>query len=130
MFLETAMPLSPDLPAESHPIAVLDAMVRKSPALARQGLEMMIGDFLEATSDLSRDEIAALDTEFRQAGLPTLSNIRAPFMKQIKSIAKRGLIRSEQEYYLVRSAVEGTTEDKEQLRLWELLAAFEQKLAN
>jgi len=128
-YIEHAVSLPPNLPPEGHPIAVLDSMARNSPTRARQGLEMMIGDFMEGAAHLSIEEVARLDAVFCQRQLPTLSSIRARFMKQIKGIVKRGAIRSEEEYYLVRNAVEGTSVQGEQPRMWALLAAYEQKVA-
>jgi hypothetical protein len=129
IFMEQVRMIPPSLPPESHPIAVLDAMARSSPARARQGLAMMIGDLMELTVDFPQEEIARLDAILGEAQLPTLSNIRVRFMKRIKSIVRRGLIRSEAEYYLVRNAVEGVNEVGEQDRLWAMLVAYEQKLA-
>lgn len=129
-FIEHAISLPSNLPPQSHPIAVLDAMAHESPARARQGLEMMIGDFVEGTAHLSMEEVDRLDTIFCRQKLPTLSSIRARFMKQIKSIVKRGIIRSEKEYYLIRNAIEGAPEQCEQPQLWAMLAAYEKKAAN
>ena len=89
---------------------------------------MMIGDLMELTVDFPQEEIARLDAIFGEAQLPTFSNIRVRFMKRIRSIVRRGIIRSEAEYHLVRNAVEGVNEDGEQDRLWAMLAAYEQEL--
>ena len=128
LLMEQVRMIPPNLPPEFHPIAVLDAMVRSSPARARQGLAMMIGDLMELTVDFPQEEIARLDAIFGEAQLPTFSNIRVRFMKRIRSIVRRGIIRSEAEYHLVRNAVEGVNEDGEQDRLWAMLAAYEQEL--
>jgi len=124
MFIERILPVPAGLPAESHPIAVLDGMALKAPARARQGLAMMIGDFIEDTSHLPAGEVKHIDAEFGSAGLPTLSEMRLRFMRRIKRIIKRGSIKNDDEYYLIRNAVEGLAVNEE-AHLWQLLADYE-----
>jgi len=123
-FIERVLPLPAGLPPESHPIVVLDGMALEAPARARQGLGMMIGDFIEDTSHLPASQVKQIDAEFSTAGLPTLSDMRLRFMRQIKRIVKRGSISKEEEYYLIRNAVEGVADD-EQPQLWQMLADYE-----
>jgi hypothetical protein len=127
-FLEQIWPLPAGLSADSHPIAVLDAMAQKAPARARQGLGMMIGDLIEDTGRLPASEVKRIDAEFANAGLPTLSEMRLRFMRQVTRILKRGSIRNDEDYYLIRNAVEGLAAN-EQERLWELLADYESRCA-
>lgn len=85
---------------------------------------MMIGDFIEDTSHYPANQVKQIDAEFSTAGLPTLSDMRLRFMRQIKRIVKRGSISREEEYYLIRNAVEGVADD-EQPQLWQMLADYE-----
>ncbi len=121
-------PIPAGLPPDRHPIAILDALSASSPARARQGLAMMIGDQLEATANLSQEQIVQLDDAFSRAGLPTLSSVRLRFMKDVQSIIRRGRIRSEADYYAIRNIVDGLSDEGEQRRLWGMLAVYEQKL--
>ena len=127
-FIEKMVPLSPELPPGSHPIAVLDAMALKAPARARQGLGMMIGDLIEDTGRLPASEVKRIDAEFANAGLPTLSEMRLRFMRQVKRILKRGSIRNDEDYYLIRNAVEDLAAN-EQEHLWKLLGDYELRCA-
>ncbi|CAN5299562.1 hypothetical protein BH09PSE3_BH09PSE3_08320 [soil metagenome] len=124
MFIERVLPVPAGLPAESRPIAILDGMALNAPGRARQGLGMMIGDFIEDTSHLPVSQVKHIDAEFTTAGLPTLSAMRLRFMRQIKRIVKRGSISNEEEYYLIGNAVEGVPND-EKSQLWQMLADYE-----
>lgn len=123
-FIEFVLPVPAGLPVDSHPIAVLDAIALKAPARARQGLDLMIGDLVEDTSHLPAIQVRQIDAAFSNAGLPSLSEMRLRFMRQIRRILKRGSIRREEEYHLIRNAVEGLAEN-EQAPLWQLLADYE-----
>ncbi|MEQ1954727.1 hypothetical protein [Mesorhizobium sp. CN2-181] len=116
-------------PDYSAAIAALDAMAIKSPANARKGLQMAIGDSLEMSADWDREEVAQFDAFCWERQLPTLTEIRPRFMKQITRVIKRGFIRSEAEYYLIRNAVEGMPDDSESLKLWTLLTDYEEKIS-
>jgi hypothetical protein len=115
----------PDLKPEDHPISALDAMATGSPARARQGLAMMIGDEVEVTADFSPDEVARLDSHLAGLALPTLSEMRLRFMKAVRRIATRGAIRSDDEYFLIRNAVEALVDKSDAEDFWRLLADYE-----
>jgi hypothetical protein len=125
LMLEKRWQMPKELEPESHPIACLDQIAASSPARARQGLSMMIGDLIEESSAVSGDEIRQLDELFRQAKLPTLSDVRLRFHRGIKRILKSGEIKSEVDYYAVRNVVEGLSDDTERTQVWDLLAAYE-----
>jgi hypothetical protein len=111
------------LTPDTHPIAILDAMAVKTPAKARSGLGMAIGDILEFTSDWPTSDVTACDHELSQSGLPTLSAVRARFSKLVQRVVRRGQIKSEDEFYALRNAVEQQCADS--ASLWPLLAAYE-----
>jgi len=78
---------------------------------------------VEMTNDWPRDRMADLDRRLRDAGLPTLSDIRARFGKALDRICRRGAIRNEDEFYLVRNAADLPGEH--QATLWNLIEAYE-----
>ena len=51
------------LTPDTHPIAVLDRLAVKSPANARSGLGMAIGDVVELTSDWSDSDVTKCNLE-------------------------------------------------------------------
>jgi hypothetical protein len=95
-----------NLSAELHPVTVFERLFVRAPKQARSGLRMAINDCMEITTSWPAQRIAAVDTELRAQGLPTLSQLRLRYSTQLNSIVKRGHIRSEVEYYLVRGALE------------------------
>jgi hypothetical protein len=115
------------LTAENDPVSCLDRLADKSPAKARSGLAMGIGDTLEATEGWSRDRVRAIDNELVREGLPSLTAVRLQFSKVIHRVVSRGSIKNDVEYYAVRNVVE--LEQDGQERLWKLLSAYEQQLA-
>ena len=110
------------LTPETHPIAVLDRLALKAPAKARSGLGMAIGDVVEFASDWPVSEVTACDRELSQLGLPTLSQVRARFSKLAQRVVRRGQIKSDDEFYALRNAVEQPGPDP--ATFWSLLEAY------
>lgn len=81
-------------------------MALTSPAKARSGLGMAIGDLLELTNGWSTSDVEACNLELSRSGLPTLSEVRGRFCKLIQRVVRRGHIKSDVEFYAVRNAVE------------------------
>jgi len=108
---------------EDDPIKVLDGFAAKSPAIARKSLAIGIADIVDLTGDWSSERVSALDSRLASIGLPTLSEIRTAFSKDVRRIVRRGQIRDEIEYYAIRNAADFPGDD--QKRLWDLLEAYE-----
>ena len=117
------------LPSDQHPVAVLAALEAKSPARARDGLAMAIGDVIENCEGLSPDRVAAVDAILKAKGIMTLTTVRARFWTRVRQILRRGAVRGERDYYALRNVVEGLPED-EQSQAWQILAAFEASMAD
>ena len=111
------------LTSDTDPVAVLDRMAAKTPARARSGLGMAIGDVLDFTSDWSANEVAMCDLKLSQVGLPTLSEMRARFSKLVQRVVRRGRIKSDEEFYALRNAAEQPGTDT--ATLWPLLERYE-----
>jgi len=95
------------------------------------GLRQGISDLLEMTKDLKKDEIFALDSRLNEAGLISLTEMRIKIWKTIPRILKRGHIRNDDEYYLLKEKVidlADTTLDGEACKLADrLLWEYENK---
>jgi hypothetical protein len=115
------------LTAETDPVSYLDQLAAQSPAKARRGLAMAIGDTIEATDGWPRERVAAIDDELAHAGLPSLSAMRLHFSKVVRRVVARGSIKNDIEYYAIRNAVEMSADGHG--ALWNLLSAYEQRLA-
>ena len=114
-------PISPAI----HPVTLLSESEKSAPASARRGLKMAIGDTIEMCSDMPLPDVMLIDEGCRLNGLPTLSEVRSRFSRNLKSIVRRGAIRNETEYYLVRNAIELASDDDERAKLQTLLTQFE-----
>jgi hypothetical protein len=67
---------------------------------------MAIADCIEMTADWAPEKVAAFDAELKTHGILTLSTVRRRYSRRLHSILKRGRIRTETEYYIVRGAIE------------------------
>lgn len=112
---------------ETDPVAVLDQMALKSPAKARNGLGIMIGDIIEFTSGWSAGEVTACDHDLSSIGLPTLSEVKARFSRIVQRAVRRGRIDNVEEFYALRNAVE--SEGSNSADLWSLPDAYERNLS-
>ena len=111
---------------ENRPDAVLSAFEQQSMAIAREGVRQGRGDIIEETQGLSLQQIAAADAALAAEGLPTLSQVRVQFWGKIANIMQREKVRSEDEYYALRNALESMPEG-EQLKARSLLGDFESR---
>ncbi|NML04218.1 hypothetical protein [Sphingomonas sp. G-3-2-10] len=115
------------LPADSHPVAVLRRIEETSLSNARNGLAMAVGDIIEQTESVGGESLSRIDEGLRQAGFPTLTEVRVRFWSRVNAVLQRGIVRSEREYCALRNVVEGRGEpDRE--RAWAMLAAFEERV--
>ncbi|GKT26094.1 hypothetical protein [Acidovorax sp. SUPP3334] len=123
-------PKYPTTPQET-PSQFLEKIEATSLANAKKGLQMALNDFVEETANWTPEAIAAADARFAAAGTFTLSEVRRRYSKKYLQIIKRGLIRSETEYYLLKGIADGggiepgATEGQQ---IEAMLAAFEAKI--
>ena len=90
-----------------------------------QGLRMAVGDMLEMTAPLSAREIAEIESLLAAAGAPSLAATRLRYSKRLNTILRRGRIRSDTEYHLVRNFAEGMDHQTDGKALWALISANE-----
>jgi hypothetical protein len=98
------------LPPEKRPMARLEATEKKSLKLAVKGLRMAINDIVEDTFHLEPAELEKRNSELRSRGLITLSEFWKRYSKDYANIMKRGRIKNETEYYLLRNVLDDPTE--------------------
>ncbi|MNU25257.1 hypothetical protein D3C71_135960 [compost metagenome] len=101
--------------SDIDPIVVLDRFAETSPAKARRGLSMAIGDIVEMTSNWPLDKIVEADRQLSAADLPSLSAVCAKFSKAVAKIVRKGVIANDAEFYLVRNATEMTGDHRQVL---------------
>jgi hypothetical protein len=98
------------LPPDKQPIASLKALERKSMKMAFNGLRQAINDCVEASLHFDHAEVEKLDSQLRSRSIVTLSELRRRYSKSYAKIVKRGQIKNETEYYLVRNILYDPTE--------------------
>ena len=115
------------LPPEKRPIACLEVVEKRGMKTALRGLRMAINDCVEASLHFDHAEVTKLDSELRKRGIVTLSELRMRYSKGYARIKKRGRIKNDDEYYLVRNVLDDPTEkapDERQL-LERMIFAYE-----
>ncbi|NEX95324.1 hypothetical protein [Caulobacter sp. 17J65-9] len=120
--------MAPGLPAEARPLAALDATERTSRARAAAGLRMAVNDIVEMTLDWPQGQVEAVDRALSEGGIPSLSEVRATFSSKVAAVLRRGRIRGEVEYYLVKGVLDGAAEalsEDDQLRASRMISAYE-----
>jgi hypothetical protein len=106
----------------------LSRMEVRAPSQARKSLKMMVNDCLEATGDWSPDQVDAFDHLLAAAGFITLTEVRHRHSRQYAKVLKRGNIKNEVEYYLLKGVLDGLTallDDSEQVRLMTMISEYE-----
>ncbi|MBX9900023.1 MAG: hypothetical protein K2Y28_04485 [Burkholderiaceae bacterium] len=113
----------------SHPTTVLkDVVERHGKSKALEGLRQAVNDTIEYGSDKPLSFVQELDKQLRENKLITFSEIRHRYAASFKRIMRRGRIRNDTEYYLIRGIVAecaASLELNEQSRLEELMSAYE-----
>jgi hypothetical protein len=116
---------------EDQPLALLGRIEKTSLANAKKGLQMAVNDMVEETANWRPEAVAAADARFLAAGTFTLSEIRRRYSKKYLQILKRGVIRSETEYYLLKGIRDGGSIEAgatEGQQIETLMDVFETKL--
>lgn len=113
-----------------HPASVAVYIAKNfGRAQALIGVRQAANDAIESLQDFTVQQLASLEAKLKQAGSVTLAEMRRRYSRQYKAILKRGRIRNETEFYLVKGILDSCTdplEKDEQAILFSLLLAFEQ----
>lgn len=97
----------PNHPPEIHPVTVLEGFERRSLSQAKRGLAMAVNDCIEVSADWPPERVAAVDQELLKSGAPSLSMVRAKYSRKYIKILRRGVLKSLEEYYLVKGILDG-----------------------
>lgn len=120
------------LPPEIHPLHVLTRIQKEyGLANAKRGLLMGINDMVEKTASWHPELVAEANAKFAAAGTFTLSEIRQRYSKKYLQILKRGVIRSETDYYLLKGILDGGSIEAgayESAQIQKLINEFEEKI--
>jgi len=98
-----------------HVVAKLPASVSSALQQTLDSIEaspkrnLPISDLLNWTADLGLAEMNSLNAQLRIANAPTLGEMRMEYWgKRIPAILRRGRIRSDEEFYLLKEAADGS----------------------
>ena len=115
-----------------HPSNCLVEIVDKfGKSKALQGLKQAINDTLEDTASWDSNTVSKLDEQLRVNGTITLSMLRTRYWSTYKSILKRGKIKNESEYYLIRGLeceLDNGIPQEQRTLLAELVRDFEERV--
>ncbi|WP_437334074.1 hypothetical protein [Sorangium sp. So ce394] len=119
--------MPPDDPR--HPANVLEQIAEElGPSKALQGLKQAIHDIVEQYGHLSGEEIRRADTALAANGLLTFSEVRRRYWSRYRAVLKRGAIRNETEFYLLKGIADDLTSgpsDDERAQISTLLSEYE-----
>ncbi|KRG44825.1 hypothetical protein ARC20_07940 [Stenotrophomonas panacihumi] len=100
---------------------------------ALSGLRLGVQDSLQHFDHCTPEQLASLDALLRARGFVSVSELRRRYSRKYRGVLKRGVIRSEEEYYLVKSILDDRWEalsEEEQVQLGSWLLAFEKRAAD
>lgn len=120
----------PEHAPEIHPVRVLEEIESRSLAGARKGLATAINDIVEDSSDWLPDRVAEANSRFEAANATTLSEVRRSHSKKYLKCLERGVIRSVEEYYLLKGIEAGAGIDfgaDEGDKVHQMLTKYENK---
>lgn len=99
-----------NLPPDKRPIACLEILEKTGMTMATRGLRQAINDCVEESLRFDHAQVERFDAELRARGIVTLSELRRRYSRAYARISKRGCIKNDTEYYLVRNVLDDPTE--------------------
>jgi hypothetical protein len=98
-------------------------------AKALVGARQAANDAIEALRGFTQQQLASLDARLIETGSITVAEMRRRYSRQYQAVLKRGRIRNETEFYLVKGILDSCVDSlghDEQATLDSLLLGFEQ----
>ena len=124
LFYPKNLPPPPESPSE-----FLRKIEATSLSNAKRGLQMAINDTIEEITDWSPQRIAEADAQLAAAGVFTLSELRKRYSKKYQAILKRGVIRNDTEFYIIKNIRDDGGVEKEEtpegIQIQKMIEAYE-----
>jgi hypothetical protein len=115
--------------ASVDPIKVIAEAEAHSKTMAKKGLSQALADIVEMHSHSDPDLISRMDQDLKKNGIMTISDLRFKYSRKISKIVKIGAIKTETEYYLIRSVMDSDVLTATQRNeLAKMLSAYEATL--
>lgn len=112
------------IPPDSARLA-LEALEAAPKRIRRKLLKELVGMLVQSTSDWPADVVRQLDEQLAARGATTLGAFRLRHSRKLVSIERRGVIRNEEEAYLVKDILDGPMEAISPERFARLQAMFD-----
>jgi len=125
IYTETMFDLT-SYPEEIRPMNVLAEFERQSPALGRKAVRIGVADAVSHLKDLPAPELEAFSARLAAANAPSIASVCAMVSRKLAPAIKRGVLKSEEEFYLVKDLLDSPgLPDEERKKLETMLDAFE-----
>ena len=112
------------------PIEILKEWESKSMSLARKGLKEGLRDSISMIMSCTKEEKENLNIELKKQNFQDLNLIYASIKNTPIMVLKRGYLKSQDEFYIIKDVVTDTTAfitDEQRKELNELLTKFEEE---
>lgn len=116
-----------------HPstnLQVAEELFGKSKAL--EGARQAVNDAIEETRHISQEYLSRLDSALAEKGIVTLSELRRRYSRAFRQILKRGNIKNETEYYLLKGILDDGNSNispEERALIQNISDSYEKKIA-
>ncbi|OQA11524.1 MAG: hypothetical protein BWY67_00881 [Bacteroidetes bacterium ADurb.Bin397] len=121
------------IPADAHPIAVLNSWEVKSKSLAKRGLKSGLMDLLGNIKEIPHDISAAINSDLEKNNLPSINKLTGIIKDSIYKVLQTKKINNINQYYIIKELLDDTVSDiteTERRDLSKFLGEFEAKATN
>ena len=118
------------IPADSHPINVLNAWETQSKSLAKRGLKAGLLDIISSLNEYPQTNIADINADLEKNSLPNVNKLKGIIKDSIKKVLQTKKIKNIDQYYIIKELLDDTVSDiteTERKNLSTYLGDFEMK---
>jgi hypothetical protein len=125
IYTETMVDLS-SVPEDERPMYLIAQFEKQSPAAGRQSVRLGVSDALADVKNAPAEKVAVFSERLAAANAPSIASARAMMSKKLALAIKRGVLKSEEEFYLVKDLLDSPSlPDDERRKLEIMLDTFE-----
>jgi len=125
IYTETMIDLS-SVPEDERPMYLIAQFEKRSPAAGKQSVRLGVSDALADVRNAPAEKVALFSERLAAANAPSIATVRAMMSKKLAPALKRGVLKSEEEFYLVKDLLDSPgLPDEERKKLETMLDAFE-----
>ena len=125
VYTETMVDLS-SVPENERPMYLIAQFEKQSPEAGRQSVRLGVSDALADVKNAPTEKVAVFSERLAAANAPSIASVRAMMSKKLAPAIKRGVLKNEEEFYLVRDLLDSPSlPDDERRKLEIMLDAFE-----